>query len=233
VADGLQRRIGAGKLSPAALAGTALCTLGLGLAAVGARTGSASAAAARAAGRSVSVSCRGGSDMCTAVLGLAGGASDEKVSIALSDTDLKLVGMVARPAFVHGAYLLSGGAYSLGGSLYTVTLNAVQAIPKGATLSLEFAAPSVALPCRSATKGVSSLSIFKLGPRQTRGAFTCQQANAVASTWALRFHAHEQVKTFSVNEVPYACRLASTLPQNARCDGGGARVKFSAPGSGT
>ena len=125
-----------------------------------------------------------------------------------------------------------GGAYSLGGSLYTVTLNAVGSIPKGGTLSLEFAAPSVALPCRSVTKGVSSLSIFKLGLKQGRGAFTCQQANALANTWALRFHAHEQVKTFSVNEVPYSCRLVSTLPQNAQCDGGGTRVKFSAPGTG-
>jgi hypothetical protein len=31
---------------------------------------------------------------------------------------------------------------NIGGSLYTVTLNAVQSIPKGSTLTLRFAAPT-------------------------------------------------------------------------------------------
>jgi|HubBroStandDraft_3_1064219.scaffolds.fasta_scaffold81824_2 hypothetical protein len=88
-----------------------------------------------------SLRCRGGSNACKAVVSLAGGASRVKLKIALSDTDLKLTGVVARPASIRGAYQLLGGAYSLGGSLYTVTLNAVQAIPKGATLTLSFAVP--------------------------------------------------------------------------------------------
>jgi len=89
-----------------------------------------------------SVACRGGGNSCTAVIGLAGGASNEKLRIALSDTDLKLVGRVVKPGSVRGAYSLSKGSYSLGGSLYTVTLNAVQSIPKGSTLTLKFAAPT-------------------------------------------------------------------------------------------
>ncbi len=205
--------------------------LALALLACGGLASAAAGSAARAAGRTVSVSCRGGSNECTAVLDLAGGASNEHVRIALSDTDLMLVGTVARPSFIHGAYLLSHGSYSLGGSLYTATLNAVRSIPRGATLSLQFAAPSLALPCKSATQGVSSLSIFKVGTKQARGIFTCQQANAVANTWALRFRARQQVGLFSVNDVNYRCRLVSTLPQNTQCDGGGTRVKFSAANS--
>src|ERR1700738_2274420 len=41
-----------------------------------------------------------------------------------------LVGASVKPSEVKGAYSLSKGGYSLGGSLYTVTLNAVQSIPK-------------------------------------------------------------------------------------------------------
>lgn len=162
------------------------------------------------------------------MVGVAGGASDEKLRIALSDTNLKLVGVVAKPAFIHGAYQLSGGSYSLGGSLYAVTLNAVQSIPRGATLTLRFAVPTLSRVCGRVIQGISHLAVAKLGSKQARGIFSCQQANAVSNTWLLRFNAHEQVSSFSVNEVRYSCKLVPTLPQNTQCDGGGTRVKFSA-----
>jgi len=191
---------------------------------------SAGAFSAQSAGKAVSVTCGGGGgNACSAVVSLAGGASNEKLRIALSDTGLKLASTVAKPAFVHGAYQLSHGSYSLGGSLYTVTLNAVQSIPKGATLTLKFAVPARALGCKSVTKGISSLTIAKLGSKQARGAYGCQTANAVGNTWALRFEAREQVQTFSVNGIAYRCKLVATLPQNMQCDGGGTRVKFAAP----
>ncbi|HTA36043.1 MAG TPA: hypothetical protein VK761_04955 [Solirubrobacteraceae bacterium] len=98
--------------------------------------------AASAATKVRSITCRGGGDSCAAVIGLAGGASNVKLRITLSDTDLKLVSRVVKPSSVRGAYSLSKGSYSLGGSLYTVTLNAVQSIPKGSTLTLRFAAPT-------------------------------------------------------------------------------------------
>jgi len=98
----------------------------------------AMAATATAAGKTVNVSCRGGSSSCTAVIGLAGGASNKKVRIALTDTNLKLISVVAKPTSIRGAYLLSKGQYSLGGSLFTVTLSAVKSIGKGATLTLKF-----------------------------------------------------------------------------------------------
>jgi hypothetical protein len=95
-----------------------------------------------ATGRTVSLRCKGGASSCKTVVSLAGGASREKLKIALTDTDLKLKSVVARPRSIRGAYELSRGRYSLGGSLYTVTLNAVQAIPRGATLTLTFAVPA-------------------------------------------------------------------------------------------
>jgi uncharacterized membrane protein len=98
--------------------------------------------AASAATKIRSITCRGGGNSCSVTIGLAGGASNVKLKIALSDTDLKLVGRVVKPSSVRGAYSLTHGSYSLGGSLYTVTLNAVQSIPKGSTLTLRFAAPT-------------------------------------------------------------------------------------------
>jgi hypothetical protein len=87
------------------------------------------------------IACRGGGSSCTATISLAGGASNKKLRITLTDTDLKLVSKSVKPSSVRGAYLLSKGSYSLGGSVYNVTLNAVQSIPKGATLTLKFAVP--------------------------------------------------------------------------------------------
>jgi hypothetical protein len=98
-----------------------------------------------ASAKTVSIKCRGGSSSCTATIGLAGGASNKKLKIALTDTNLKLVGASVKPSEVKGAYSLSKGGYSLGGSLYTVTLNAVQSIPKGATLTLKFSSHGKAI----------------------------------------------------------------------------------------
>jgi hypothetical protein len=86
-----------------------------------------------------SIACKGGSSSCVATVNLAGGASNVKLKIALTDTNLKLVSVTAKPKEVKGAYSLSKGTYSLGGSVYTTTLNAVQSIRKGATLTLKFA----------------------------------------------------------------------------------------------
>jgi hypothetical protein len=122
-----------------ALLGTSIAALSLLL---GGLTDSSALAAGKVQTKRVqSIRCRGGSSSCTAVVGLAGGASNKKLRITLSDSDLKLVGVLAKPSYIRGAFELSRGSYSLGGSLYTVTLNAVQAIPRGATLTLRFAVP--------------------------------------------------------------------------------------------
>ncbi len=200
----------------AALAGGTLATSALAL-------------AGHAAGKAVSVKCKGNSSSCKAVVGVAGGASNKKLQISLTDTNLKLAGVTAKPSSIKGAYSLSGGKYSLGGSLYTVTLNAVQAIPKGATLTFNFAVPATRKNCTSVTKGISHLSVAKLGSKQSKGAYGCQQANAVSNTWMLRFEAKLALESFEVSNVTYRCKLVATLPQNIQCDGGGTRVKFSGP----
>jgi hypothetical protein len=96
---------------------------------------------ASAAVKPKTIACRGGGGSCTATISLAGGASNKKLRITLTDTDLKLVSVVAKPNSVKGAYSLSKRSYSLGGSVFNVTLNAVQSIGKGATLTLKFAVP--------------------------------------------------------------------------------------------
>ncbi|HUA74763.1 MAG TPA: hypothetical protein VL988_08390 [Solirubrobacteraceae bacterium] len=108
-----------------------------GLALIAGLTGGAATAAAK----TQTIACHGGSSSCTATIGLAGGASNKKLRITLTDTDLKLVSVVAKPNSVKGAYNLSKRSYSVGGSVFNVTLNAVQSIGKGATLTLKFAVP--------------------------------------------------------------------------------------------
>jgi hypothetical protein len=129
---------------PVRSAARARC-FGAALLACGALAGTT---AAGASAKTVSLTCHGGSSSCTATIGLAGGASNKKLKIALSDTNLKLVGISAKPSTVKGAYSLSKGSYSLGGSLFTVTLNAVQSIRKGATLTLRFASKGKAIKIR-------------------------------------------------------------------------------------
>jgi hypothetical protein len=183
--------------------------------------------AAGAAGSARAV-CRGTDQSCTATFSLAGGASNKTLTVQLSGTNLKLVHASATPAFVHGAYSLGRGRYSLGGSVYTTTLNAVQSIPKGAKLTLEFASPQRSLNCGGILTGVGYLTITKTG-NGPRNAFGCPQAAAVGQTWALRFRDFESVERFSVNDIAYSCRVVARVPQNMACTGGGAVVRFSGP----
>jgi hypothetical protein len=53
-----------------------------------------------ASAKTVSLTCHGGSSSCSATIGLAGGASNKKLKIALSDTNLKLVAITAKPSEV-------------------------------------------------------------------------------------------------------------------------------------
>jgi hypothetical protein len=183
---------------------------------------------ASAAGSATEV-CRGGESSCTATFSLAGGASNKRLTVELPGTNLKLVAHSVTPPWVAGAYSLSRGAYSLGGSVYTTTLNAVQSIPRGAKLRLEFAVEQQSLNCGGIHTGVAYLTIARSGSTQARGAFGCPQAADVADTFLLRFRAGESVKSFSVNDVRYACKLVPRIPQNMQCTGGGTVVRFAAP----
>jgi hypothetical protein len=185
--------------------------------------------AAQAGAQTSSVECLGTGQSCKAVVSLAGGASNERLRVSLPGTNLKLISVTVRPHWVQGAYSLRRGRYSLGGSQYSATLNAVQSIRRGARLTLLFEAPIRSLACRSGTRNISYLAVSRLGPAQASGAFSCQQANAVIQTWALRFRAGMSDRSFRVNDIRYGCTLVPRVPQNFLCNGGGTSVRFAGP----
>ena len=90
--------------------------------------------------RPATVRCRGGANSCRARVSLAGGASDKRVAIELSDTDLRLASVRPNRDSLRGAYGLSGNHLRAGGSEYVFRLNAAQSIPRGSDLLLEFRA---------------------------------------------------------------------------------------------
>jgi hypothetical protein len=185
------------------------------------------AAPAGAAG-SATANCRGSATFCEATFSLAGGASNKRLTVRLTDTNLKLLAVNATPAFVHGAYRLFGGRFTTGGSVYTVGLDAVQGIPAGAKLIMTFGHPSKGLKCTSNPNGVSFISIVQTGSVRP-GSYSCSEAKAVGAAWLARFKAHQSVQSFTATGIAFRCKLVPTLPQNIQCDGGGLRIKFSGP----
>lgn len=104
----------------------------------GASVASAASTDSTAAARIVK--CRGSATACHARVSLAGGASNERIVVRLTDTDLRLVSIRPNRSQLRGAYLVSNGRFRLGGSVYTFTLNAVQSIRVGSFLVLRFRA---------------------------------------------------------------------------------------------
>ncbi len=88
--------------------------------------------------RPVAVRCRGGGNSCRARVSLAGGASDKRVAIELSDTNLRLASVRPNRRSLRGAYGLFGSRLRKGGSQYAFRLNADQSIPRGSALILTF-----------------------------------------------------------------------------------------------
>jgi hypothetical protein len=117
--------------------------------------------------RPVAVRCRGGGSLCRARVGLAGGASDKRLLIRLSDTDLRLVSVRPNRRSLRGAYGLAGHRLRAGGSEYVVTLNALQSIPRSSYLIFTFRA---AAP-RHGGQGVGRASGDSRGT-QPRGSFS-------------------------------------------------------------
>ncbi|MDO8213226.1 hypothetical protein [Conexibacter sp. CPCC 206217] len=183
--------------------------------------------AAQAAGSATAV-CKGSEHSCTATFSLAGGASRKKLSVELPGTsELRLISVNVTPSYVDGAYNLYNPNYSLGGSLFTSTLDAVKSIPKGAKLILKFGTPERMLNCGGIRTGVSSLIVETTGNGATR-AFSCPQAAGVAKTWLKRFNAYQDPEKFSYRGVAYKCRVVP-FPSNINCTGGSTLVSFGGP----
>lgn len=189
------------------------------------------AALAGAAAAQVSRPCRGSDTLCEAVFSMSGGASNERITVRLPDTNFRLLAVNATPGHVHGAYLLSRGRFSMGGSIYTAILDAVQGTPRNARLILTFGQRSAGLSCGSIRRGVSFITINQIGSVRP-GSFRCSVARAVGQRWLARFKAHQSVQSFTATGIPFRCGLIPRLPQNQQCQGGGLRVRFSGPTGG-
>jgi hypothetical protein len=98
----------------------------------------ASPAVAAAAPQTVHVGCMGTGKACTATVNLAGGASNERVVVSLPSSKLRLVSTKPSSSTLQGAYSVSDQARRANGRKYVFTLNAVQSIPNGSTLTLRF-----------------------------------------------------------------------------------------------
>jgi hypothetical protein len=93
---------------------------------------------AHGGGRATVVRCRGGGNSCTARVSLAGGASNRKVVIQLTDSDLRLLSVRPNRPSLRGAYSITNQRLRAGGTEYALTLNAVQSIRRGAFLRFRF-----------------------------------------------------------------------------------------------
>jgi hypothetical protein len=76
--------------------------------------------------------------MCSATVSLAGGASNKLVRIELPGTSWRSPSVRVTPASSRGAYAITHRRFTLGGSEYRFTLNAVRSNPRGSRLALTF-----------------------------------------------------------------------------------------------
>jgi hypothetical protein len=118
--------------------------LRLALLAAGAVVAAGAVAVPTGAATRQTVRCVGTGDFCGATVSIAGGASNRIVTVNLTDTDLRRVGVRVIPASSRGAFSISRASFRQGGSQYRFTLNAVRANPRGARIILLFAAGAAA-----------------------------------------------------------------------------------------
>jgi hypothetical protein len=86
------------------------------------------------------VKCIGTGDFCGATVSIAAGASNRVVTVDLTDTGFRRVGVRVIPGSSRGAFSISNTSFRLGGSQYRFTLNAVRANPPRARIIFLFAA---------------------------------------------------------------------------------------------
>ena len=94
---------------------------------------------AGAAGKQT-VRCVGTADFCGATVSIARGASNKVITVNLTGTNFRRVGVWVIPKTSKGAFSISKASFRLGGSQYRFTLNAVRANPRRARIILLFSA---------------------------------------------------------------------------------------------
>jgi hypothetical protein len=188
----------------------------------------AQAQTARAAIGTATATCRGTEHLCGVSFSLAGGASNKTLNVNLPGTNMHLLNRFLTPLTVRSAYSLRAPRFSLGGSRWTVTLNAVASTPASARLNFVFGDPTTTRSCRTMPGGVTLLSVTIQITGYVRAAFTCAQASAVGAEFLTRFRRHQSTASFTANGRVYQCRLVPG-PRNYSCRGGGTLVRFAAP----
>ena len=199
------------------------------LAVAGLLAPNAFAHSARAAIGSATARCVGSEHLCGVSFSLAGGASNKRLTVNLPGTNLRVLNIFPVPLSLRGAYRLSAPRFSLGGSVYSVTLNAVASIRAPGRVAFVFGDPTTTRRCSTPPGGVSSLSVSILITGYVRAAFTCTQAGAVGAAFQTRFRQRMSVATLVANGRVYHCRLVPRVPQNYACAGGGTLVRFAGP----
>ena len=193
----------------------------------GALAPGAQAQGARAAIGAASARCVGSEHLCGVSFSLAGGASNKRLTVNLPGTNMHVLNSFATPRTVRAAYSLRLPRFSLGGSVYSVTLNAVASIRAPARVNLVFGDPTTTRRCATPPGAVSSLSVTIRITGYVRAAFTCTQAAAVGAAFETRFLRHLSWATLLVNGRTYHCRAVP--PQNYACYGAGTVVRFGRP----
>lgn len=84
------------------------------------------------------IPCVGAEEACSVKVPLGGGASNERIAIELTGTNMGEPTIEVDPEY-EGAYEISGAEFTTGGSIYAFTLNAVESIPEGVNLEMAFA----------------------------------------------------------------------------------------------
>ena len=107
------------------------------------------------------IECQGRARSCQARINFAGGARHRKIVIRLPNTNLSLRSVKVVSSSKRPAYRLTGGHLILGGSEYSVTLDAARSSPPGSHLILTFrdhegAGVLMATTPRAATCGTTS-----------------------------------------------------------------------------
>lgn len=181
------------------------------------------------------VLCVGSSTSCTASVSLAGGASNQKVVIALPATGLRLVSARPTSSELDGAYLVSDQAMQPGGRRYSFILNAAES-PAGSALRFTFRkTPSVTpaptiLRCRGAMAcavkvplgvGASNRHVVVQLPRTDLGLIsvkpsspTLRGAYSISDQRLRRHHSEYEFVLNAVQATPAGSYLTMTFAAN-------------------
>lgn len=83
------------------------------------------------------IPCVGAEEACSVKVPLGGGAANKVVKVELTSTDMDEPKVVVDPEYTD-SYDISDARFTTGGSIYEFTLNAVESIPDGVNLEMNF-----------------------------------------------------------------------------------------------